>query len=59
MIKIAALIPQIPRRQQDLWACGKNIHCTKNCFIFSDFLLPQGYDAAVVLTEYELHIAML
>lgn len=31
----------------------------KNCFIFTDFLLPQGHDAAVVSTEYVLSIAML
>lgn len=31
----------------------------KNCFIFTDFLLPQGYDAAVVSSEYELSNAVL
>jgi len=31
----------------------------KNCFIFTDFLLPPGLDAAVVSTEYVLSIAVL
>lgn len=58
-IKITAFISQTPSRQMDPQAHGKTLQCTKELFYLYWILLPQGHDAAVVSTEYVLHVAML
>lgn len=57
--KTTPFIFYTPSRQMDPRAHSTTIQCTKEFFIFADFLLPRGHDVAVVSTEDVLSIAVL